>query len=78
MWMDHWSKYSDGANLNTWIKTSLSATFPTTNPTRTDLESNPEFCGDRQATNRVSYGTLYNAANPVSRWIELGLEQFSY
>jgi hypothetical protein len=38
-------------------KTCLSATLPTTNPTWTDLGSNPGLRGERPATNRLSHCT---------------------
>jgi hypothetical protein len=33
-----------------------SATFPTTNPTWTDMGVNPGLCGERLVTNRLSSG----------------------
>ena len=46
-----------GENRNTRGKSCPSANFSTTNPTRTDRESNPGLRGDRPATNRLSHGT---------------------
>jgi hypothetical protein len=45
-----------GENRSTRGKTSPSATLSTTNPTRTDLESNPG--GKSPATNRLSHSTV--------------------
>jgi hypothetical protein len=38
-------------------KTCLSVTLSTTNPTWTDLSTNPGLCGEKPATNHLSYGT---------------------
>jgi hypothetical protein len=38
-------------------KTCHSATLSTTNPTWIDPGANPDQCGERPATNRLSYGT---------------------
>jgi hypothetical protein len=46
-----------GENRSTRGKTCPSATLSTTNPTWTDLESNPFFRGEKPATNRLSHGT---------------------
>jgi hypothetical protein len=40
-------------------KTCPSPTLSTTNPTWTDLGSNPIVRGERPATNRVNHGTAY-------------------
>jgi hypothetical protein len=40
-------------------KTCSSATLPTTNPTWTELGSNPGLRGERPATNRLSHGTAF-------------------
>jgi hypothetical protein len=40
-------------------KTCPSATLSTTNPTWTDLGSNPGLRGERPATNRLSHGTAF-------------------
>jgi hypothetical protein len=46
-----------GENQSTRGRTSPSATLSTTNPTWTDLGSNPYLRGGRLATNRLSHGT---------------------
>jgi hypothetical protein len=47
-----------GENLSTWGgETCPCATLSTTNPTWTDPGSNPDFRGERPATNRLSHGT---------------------
>jgi hypothetical protein len=43
-------------NRSTGGKTCPSVTLSTTNPTRTDPESNPAIRGGRLAFNRLSYG----------------------
>jgi hypothetical protein len=51
-WYENWQgkpKYSE--------KTCPSATLSTTNPTWSDLDSNPGRCGGKSATNRLSYST---------------------
>jgi hypothetical protein len=45
-------------NRSTRVKTCPSATLSTTNPTWTDPGSNPGLRGERQATNRLSHGTV--------------------
>jgi hypothetical protein len=53
--------YTDRENRRTRRKTCPSATFSTTNPTFTALGTNPVLCGEKPATNRLSYGTaMYN------------------
>ena len=47
-----------GENRSTRRKTCPSATFSTTNPTRTDPASNPALRGERQATNRLSHAAM--------------------
>jgi hypothetical protein len=54
-WNENWQekpKYSD--------KTCPSATLSTTNPTWTDLGSNPGRRSGKPAANRLSYGTAYS------------------
>jgi hypothetical protein len=46
-----------GENRSTRRKTCPSATLSTTNPTWTDLGSEPGLRGGRQAANRLSHGT---------------------
>jgi hypothetical protein len=46
-----------GENRSTREKTCPSATLSTTNPTWTDLRSNPGLRGEKPATNRLSHGT---------------------
>jgi len=41
----------------TWRETLSSATFFTTNPKHTGLESNPGLCSDRSATSCLGSGT---------------------
>jgi hypothetical protein len=46
-----------GENWRTRRKIHPSATLSTTNPTWTALGANPGLCGEKPATNRLSYGT---------------------
>jgi hypothetical protein len=46
-----------GENRRTRGETCPSATLSTTNPTSTDLGSNPDLRGGRPAANRLSHGT---------------------
>jgi hypothetical protein len=46
-----------GESRSTRRKTCLSATLSITNPTWTDLGSNPDLRGGRPAANRLSHGT---------------------
>jgi hypothetical protein len=48
-----------GENRSTRGKTCPSATLSTTNPTSTDLGSNPGLRGARPAANRLSHGTAF-------------------
>jgi hypothetical protein len=48
-----------GENQNTRGKPYLSATLYTTNPTWTDLGSNPGLRGEKPATNRLSNDTAF-------------------
>jgi hypothetical protein len=54
-------------NRRIWGKTCPSATLSTTNPTWTDLGSNPALCGERSATNRLNYGTAHWPPYPEIR-----------
>jgi hypothetical protein len=49
-----------GKNRSTRGKPCPSATLSTTNPTWTDLGSNPGLRGERPATNLLSHGTALN------------------
>jgi hypothetical protein len=51
-----------GENRSTWGKTCQSVTLSSTNPTWTDTGLNPDFRGERPATNRLSHGTARNMA----------------
>jgi hypothetical protein len=46
-----------GEDRNALAETCARATLSTTNPTCTDLGSNPGFRGGRPAANRLSHGT---------------------
>jgi hypothetical protein len=54
-----------GEKRSTRGKTCPSVTLSTTNPTRTDLGSNPGLRGEKLATNRMSNGTT--DASPLVR-----------
>jgi hypothetical protein len=47
-----------GENRNTWAETCPSATLPTTNPIRIDLEFNPGLQGERPAINCLGHGMV--------------------
>jgi hypothetical protein len=48
---------TDRGNRRTRRKTCHSATWSSTNPTWTNPGANPGLCGEKPATNRLSYGT---------------------
>jgi hypothetical protein len=51
-----------GENRSTGGKTCPSAILSTTNPTWTDLGSNPGLRGGRPAAKRLSYGTVLDSS----------------
>jgi hypothetical protein len=56
VWSSRWNENWEGKPMYSY-KTFPSATLSTTNPTWTDLGSNPARRGGKPATNRLSYGT---------------------
>jgi hypothetical protein len=52
-----------GENRSARCKTFRNATLSATNPTWTDMGSNPGLRGERPSTNRLSHGTAYFKSN---------------
>jgi hypothetical protein len=61
-----------GENRSTRGKTCPSATLSTTNPSWSDLGSNPVLRCERPATNRLSHGTaMYSLPNDMIGGLEI-------
>jgi len=64
--MEHCWNDTDEADRDTWRYTCPTATPLTTNLTQTDLGSNPDFRGNRPATDRLSLGKFQRQVDPVA------------